>query len=257
MHDNLEDLVAGVEAMLKMCGAEKAKVAIKETKKDFIPVLKEAFASIENAEVVAVPDVYPMGWERTLVYEVTKQRYDKLPSEIGCIVNNAATAISFAQCLRTGMPIVEKIVTVSGDGVKEPCNVVVPVGVQACDLINACGGYTADDILLIAGGPMMGKTITNDKFVIGPYNGALTVLKHVPVKAIACLRCGKCSDHCPAGLQPVRINAAEKAKDSDALKKLSVMDCVECGMCTYICPSKIDVTEGVRRAKRIMMALKK
>ena len=257
MHDNLEDLVAGVEAMLKMCGAEKAKVAIKETKKDFIPVLKEAFAAIENAEVVAVPDVYPMGWERTLVYEVTKQRYDKLPSEIGCIVNNAATAISFAQCLRTGMPIVEKIVTVSGDGVKEPCNVVVPVGVQACDLINACGGYTADDILLIAGGPMMGKTITNDKFVIGPYNGALTVLKHVPVKAIACLRCGKCSDHCPAGLQPVRINAAEKAKDTDALKKLSVMDCVECGMCTYICPSKIDVTEGVRRAKRIMMALKK
>ena len=102
----------------------------------------------------------------------------------------------------------------------------------------------------------MGKTITSDKFVIGTYNNALTVLKHVPVKAIACLRCGKCSDHCPAGLQPVRINMAEKSKDTDALKKLGVMDCVECGMCTYICPSKIDVTEGVRRAKRIM-ALKK
>ncbi len=256
MHEALEDLVAGVDAMLKMCEAEKAKVCIKETKKDFIPVLKEAFKELDKAEVVAVPDVYPMGWERTLVYEVTKQRYDRLPAEIGCIVNNATTAIAFAQCLKTGMPIVEKIVTVSGDGVKEPCNVRVPVGVKASDIIAACGGYAADDVLLIAGGPMMGKTITSDQFVIGPYNGALTVLKHVPVKSIACLRCGKCSDHCPAGLQPVRINMAEKAKDTDALKKLGVMDCVECGMCTYICPSKIDVTEGVRRAKRIM-ALKK
>ncbi len=256
MHEALEDLVAGVDALLKMCDAEKAKVCIKETKKDFIPVMKEAFKELDKAEIVAVPDVYPMGWERTLVYEVTKQRYDRLPAEIGCIVNNATTAIAFAQCLRTGMPIVEKIVTVSGDGVVEPCNVRVPVGTKASDIIAACGGYAAEDILLIAGGPMMGKTITNDKFVIGPYNGALTVLKHVPVKSIACLRCGKCSDHCPAGLQPVRINAAEKAKDTDMMKKLGVMDCVECGMCTYICPSKIDVTEGVRRAKRIM-ALKK
>jgi len=256
MHEALSDLVDGVEALLKMCDAEKAKVCIKETKKEFIPVMKEAFKELANAEVVAVPDVYPMGWERTLVYEVTKQRYEKLPSEIGCIVNNAATAIAFAQCLKTGMPIVEKIVTVSGDGVNEPCNVRVPVGVQASDLIAACGGYAAEEVLLIAGGPMMGKTITSDKFVIGPYSGALTVLKNKPVKAIACLRCGKCSDHCPAGLQPVRINMAEKAKDTDALKKLGVMDCVECGMCTYICPSKIDVTEGVRRAKRIVVLKK-
>ncbi|MBP3398197.1 MAG: RnfABCDGE type electron transport complex subunit C [Erysipelotrichaceae bacterium] len=256
MKENLADLVSGVEAMLKTCEAEKAMVCIKETKKEFIPVLKEAFKDVEKTEVVAVPDVYPMGWERTLVYEVTKQRYDKLPSEVGCIVSNAATAISFAKCMRTGMPIVEKIVTVSGDGVKEPSNVRVPVGTPAGVIINACGGYTSEEILLIAGGPMMGKTITSDKFVIGTYSNALTVLKHVPVKAIACLRCGKCSDHCPAGLQPVRINMAEKSKDTDALKKLGVMDCVECGMCTYICPSKIDVTEGVRRAKRIM-ALKK
>lgn len=256
MKENLEYLVEGVDALLKTCEAEKAMVCIKETKKEFIPVLKEAFKEFKNIEVVAVPDVYPMGWERTLVYEVTKQRYEKLPSEVGCIVNNAATAISFAKCMKTGMPIVEKYVTVSGDGVKEPSNVKVPTGTPASVIINACGGYAAEEILLIAGGPMMGKTITSDKFVIGTYSNALTVLKHVPVKSIACLRCGKCSDHCPAGLQPVRINMAEKAKDTDALKKLGVMDCVECGMCTYICPSKIDVTEGVRRAKRIL-ALKK
>lgn len=256
MHEALEELKIGTVAMKKMCGAAKAYVCIKETKKEFIPTLIETFKEYSDIEVKAVPDVYPMGWERTVVYEVTKKRYDKLPSEVGIVVNNATTAIAFAHAMLTGMPIVKKMVTVSGDAVNTPCNVEVPVGVPASEIIQACGGYTAEDVLLIAGGPMMGKTITNDKFVITPYSNALTVLKNTPVEQVACLRCGKCSDHCPAGLQPVRINNAEKAKNIDALSKLDVMSCIECGMCTYICPSKIDVTEGVRRAKRYM-ALKK
>lgn len=257
MHESLDELKLGVSTLKKMCGAAKAYVCIKETKKDFIPVLTDTFKEFGDIEVKAVPDVYPMGWERTLVFEVTKKRYDKLPSEIGVVVNNATTAIAFAHAMTTGMPIVKKMVTVSGDAINTPCNVEVPVGVSAADVIKACGGYTAEDVLLIAGGPMMGKTITSDAFVITPYSNALTVLKNTPVEQVACLRCGKCSDHCPAGLQPVRINNAEKAKNIDALNKLAVMDCIECGLCTYICPSKIDVTEGVRRAKRYMALQKK
>lgn len=257
MHESLDELKLGVSTLKKMCGAAKAYVCIKETKKDFIPVLTDTFKEFGDIEVKAVPDVYPMGWERTLVFEVTKKRYDKLPSEIGVVVNNATTAIAFAHAMTTGMPIVKKMVTVSGDAINTPCNVEVPVGVSAADVIKACGGYTAEDVLLIAGGPMMGKTITSDAFVITPYSNALTVLKNAPVEQVACLRCGKCSDHCPAGLQPVRINNAEKAKNIDALNKLAVMDCIECGLCTYICPSKIDVTEGVRRAKRYMALQKK
>lgn len=257
MQDSLDEMKLGVSTMKKMCGAAKAYVCIKETKKDFIPVLVEAFKEFTDIEVKAVPDVYPMGWERTLVYEVTKKRYDRLPSEIGIVVNNATTAIAFGHAMKTGMPIVKKMVTISGDGVNTPCNVEVPVGVAASEIIKACGGYTAEDVLLIAGGPMMGKTITNDMFVITPYSNALTVLKNKAVEQVACLRCGKCSDHCPAGLQPVRINAAEKTKDFDLLTKLDINSCIECGMCTYICPSKIDVTEGIRRAKRYMALQKK
>lgn len=249
---NMQYLVTGVKAMLKMSGAEEALIAIKTTKKDFIPTVAEAFRDCDKIKVEEVPDVYPMGWERTLVYEITKQRYEKLPGEVGVIVNNATTAISFGLALTEGKPIVEKVVTVSGDGVNTPTNVVVPIGVKAADVIARCGGYSCEDVLLIAGGPMMGKTMTTDQIVITPYSNALTVLKNKPVNAIACLRCGRCSDHCPAGLQPVRINQAEKAKNFEMMTKLAVMDCIECGMCTYICPSKIDVTEGVRRAKRYM-----
>ena len=144
-----------------------------------------------------------------------------------------------------------------GDAVKDPVNVRVPVGVPVSEVIEACGGYTAQDVKLIAGGPMMGKTIINDKWAIDRATNAVTVLETRPFDSVACLRCGKCSDHCPAGLQPVRIAQAVKVNDRDAMKKRCAMDCIECGLCTYICPSRLDVTENVRKAKRALMAAKK
>ncbi len=257
MKQDMEDLFYGASAMLKAADAKTVKIAIKKTKKELIATLQEAAKAYSNIEIVAVPDVYPMGWERTLIQQVFKKDYNRLPSEIGVVVNNATTAISLAKALKYGQPIVEKIVTVSGDGVKNPQNVLVRVGTPVSEIIAQCGGYTAEDIFLIAGGPMMGKTIPNDKFVVDRATNALTILKNNKEEAIACLRCGKCSDHCPAAIQPVRIGTALKAKDTDALSRMCVMDCIECGMCTYVCPSKIDVTEKVRTAKRIMQARQK
>ncbi len=249
---NTDLLLVGCKAMLKMADANKVKIAIKKTKTEMIAKLKEVFKNEGNVEIVAVPDVYPMGWERTVIYEVFKKRYDKLPGEIGVIVNNATTAIALGNALVNQMPIVNKIVTVSGDAVASPQNVSVAVGTKVKDIIAQCGGYTVEDGLLIAGGPMMGKTITNDEFVITPYTNAITVLKADPIEDVACLRCGRCSDYCPAGLQPVRINNAEKVKDINRLEKLGVNSCIECGLCTYVCPSKLNVTEGIRKAKRYM-----
>ncbi|MCF0115104.1 MAG: RnfABCDGE type electron transport complex subunit C [Erysipelotrichaceae bacterium] len=250
---HLDELATGVRAMFKMSGAKEAKLAIKVSHADFIPTLEGIFKDDENIKVVGVPDVYPMGWERTLVYELTGKRYERLPGEVGCIVNNATTAISFGHALLTGMGITEKVLTVSGDAVKEPHNCLVKVGTSAHDVIEACGGYAVEDeVLLCAGGPMMGRTITTDIFSITTYSNALTVLKPNQFPPTKCLRCGRCSEHCPSGLQPVRINAAGKAADMESLDKLNAMLCIECGMCSYICPSKIDVTEGVRRAKRLI-----
>ena len=207
-------------------------------------------------QVRPVPDVYPMGWERVLVREILHKEYGMLPAEAGAIVDNATTAIAMARAFRLGEPIVRKTITVSGDGVKNPMNVSVPVGMPVNEIIEACGGYTCDSVRLIAGGPMMGKTILNDQFVIDRAMNALTIFKHVEDDAIECLRCGRCSDHCPSGLQPVRIAAAVKANDVDEMIKRGASSCIECGLCTYVCPSHINVTENVRKAKRVI-ALKK
>ena len=182
-----------------------------------------------------------------------------LPIEAGCILNNASTAIALGDAIENGHPITHKYVTVSGDAAANPQNVYVPIGTKAHEIIDACGGYTpnTEEVLLIAGGPMMGKTIPNDQFVIMPQNNGLTIMKNVQYDDVKCLRCGRCTETCPSGLQPVHINMAEKAMNIEELKALSVMDCIQCGMCSFICPSKLDVTEGVARGKRLLMAKQK
>lgn len=252
--DQLDDLLYGTKAMLKMSGGKEALIAIKSTKKDLIAKVKEALKGQTEMKVVEVPDVYPMGWERTLIFEVFKKRYDRLPGEIGVVVNNATTAISFAGALKYGRPIIDKLITVSGDGVKNPSNVRVPVGVFVKEIVEQIGGYSQDEVSVIAGGPMMGKTACGDEMVITNASNAITILKPDPVDTIACLRCGRCNDHCPAGILPVRINNAEEAGDIKLLTKLRADQCIECGMCTYVCPSKIEVTEGVRRGKALLRA---
>lgn len=257
MSDHLQELLVGVLAMKKMAQAEEALIAIKKSHPELIKQMQEAIANVSGVRVVSVPDVYPMGWERVLVRQLMKKEYDKLPSEVGAVVNNATTAIAFAQAMQKGRAIVDSTFTVSGDGVKNPVNVRCPIGVPVSEIIEACGGYTAEDVKLIAGGPMMGKTIVNDKFVMDRAMNAITVLITKPYESIACLRCGKCSDVCPAGLQPVRIAQAVNTNDKDTMNKMCALDCIECGLCTYVCPSRLDVTENVRKAKRTLALAKK
>ena len=246
------DLVTGIKILKKMSGAKEVMIAIKEDKKDLIAKVEEGIKGIEAVSVKPVPDLYPMGWERTVVYQLLHKRYDKLPSEVGVIVQNATTVISFAQAVTKGKPIVEKIVTFSGDGLKKNANVLVPVGKPVKEIIDELGGYASDSVVVIAGGPMMGKTVVKDEFVIGTYSDAITVLKYQDQEALACLRCGRCSEACPAGLQPVRINNAFKSKDIELIRLLGASQCIECGSCTYVCPSNIAVTEGIRQAKTLL-----
>ena len=252
VNDYLEDLVNGVHILRKAGNVQKTLVAIKEDKKQTIARLKEAFGGFSDIEVVGVPNVYPMGWERTLVFELLKKRYDRLPSEIGAVVNNATTAIMVSRAFRLGVPITEKMITVSGDGIKEPRNVLAKIGTPIGDIVEACGGTTDENVHVIHGGPMMGKTMLSKNVTINFTSNALTVLIERKVDAIGCLRCAACVDNCPAGLIPVKIQDAEIAKNLDMIEKLDTNACIECGLCTYVCPSKIDVTENMRRAKNAL-----
>lgn len=254
---SMKALIDGVLAMKKMAQAKEAVIAIKKSHPDLITFVKGNVELLEGVRVAEVPDVYPMGWERVLVRELLKKEYDRLPGEVGAVVNNVETAIAFGDALATGMPIVKKTITMSGTALTKPANVTVPVGTPADYIVNKLGGYSEENVKIIAGGPMMGKTVVNDKFVVDRATNAITILANVPYDSVACLRCGKCSDHCPAGLQPVRIAQAVKTKDKAAMERLCALDCIECGLCTYICPSRLDVTENVRKAKRQLMMAKK
>lgn len=257
MENHLDEILVGILAMRKMAQAEEAVIAIKKTHTEMIKKVEAAVANINGVRVLAVPDVYPIGWERALVRYVMKKDYQKLPSEAGAIVNNVSTAYAFANALMHGEPIITALMTVSGNAVKEPVNVHCPVGVPAGELIEACGGYTCEDVKLIAAGAMMGKTIVNDKFVAERQMNAITVLATKAYDSVACMRCGQCCDVCPVGLQPVRIVQSAKAKNQAMMEKLHAMDCIECGLCAYICPSRLDVTENVRKAKRQLAMAKK
>ena len=257
IEENLEAFKIGVKLMLKASNAKKCFVAIKKFHKKTIAKLEELFKDEDLIEVFKAEDVYPMGWERTLVFEVLKKRYKTLPIEAGAIVSNATSAITLGNTALTGKYQYERIITVSGDNIKNPHNVIARIGATVAELINACGGVNDGPAVLIMGGPMMGTCVTKDIVTITPISNAVCVFKEKHEQEYSCLRCGRCVEHCPSSLMPVSIIDAYKFNDVDALSNLHVMDCVECGMCTYICPSKIEVTESIRRAKKLVALRKK
>ncbi|MGI6713474.1 MAG: RnfABCDGE type electron transport complex subunit C [Bacilli bacterium] len=254
MKEYVHKVVVGTDMLVKAGDAPRAIIAIKVKKEPLPELYKEALIDFPHITLVEVPDLYPMGWEKRLVKEVFNRTYEKLPIECGVIINNSQTAIAVFDALTNGQPITEKLITVAGDGVVNPTNILVPVGLPVCEIIAACGGYLGDEITLIAGGPMTGKPISNDDFVIQTAMNGLTVLKPLKHSAqfVDCLRCGDCTAHCPAHLQPVEIKRALDRRDFDHLEKLRPFDCVECGICSYVCPSKLEITDAVRRAKTML-----
>lgn len=251
MKTDVEDLLNGCELLMKASGATKAIIAIKVHKHAVRDAINAQLEGHPNIKVQEVPDVYPMGWERTLIKEVFHKEYNRLPGEIGVVINNGQTVISIGKVLLKGTPITERTITVSGNAVANPTNVVCKIGTLAKDLIDACGGLTVEDVNLIPGGPMCSKAVNTDLFPIYMQMGSLTIVKVKTYVEEPCLRCGSCTHHCPAGLQPVEIRRALKAKDYERMIKLNVMSCVECGMCSYSCPSRIELTDAMKNAKTV------
>ena len=248
-----EMLCKACQFLIKASGANKAIIAYKQHKgveKEPIEAALEAVVgNYPNVELRRVPDVYPMGWERLLVKTVTGKEYNALPSEAGVIVNNVQTAIALGHALLEGKPLTKRLITVTGNAIANPCNIWCPIGTPAKTLIDACGGYTCEDVNVVPGGPMCGRAALKDEFPINAQIGSLCVFKYAPIKAEPCLRCGACSEHCPMGLQPVELQIALKQKDTERMAKLKGNLCMSCGMCSYVCPAKIDVTDNMNKMK--------
>ncbi len=254
-----EDMSSALTALHRFLDIDRVIVGIENNKKESISAMRDMAASLSEVSVTVktLPSVYPQGGEKVLVYHTTGRKIpaNKLPIDVGCVVLNCTTLAAIGSYLRTGLPLVEKCVTVEGDAVKNPQNVLVPIGTSLRDLFAFCGGLTQQPAKIIYGGPMMGITVPNeDCSVLKNTNGvlALTEKEAKLPKTTACIQCGSCVNTCPLRLAPVTIGEAFEKKDGEALKHLSVQTCMECGCCSYVCPANRPLVQMMQLSKRFL-----
>ena len=243
-----EEILEAIDAIMRINNIKEAYLAISKDSK-LIKIVESYLGTYPRIKLVPVLNRYPMGWERNLVKYIKKTTYDRLPIEKGIVVNNVATVYSIYSALKYNKPLFERVITLTGEVLKKPQNVCVKVGTMAKDVIEYIDGYKRNkDIVIVAGGPMMGLSVISDELVITPDINCIMVIKKPSVcKSIECLRCGKCVEKCPSNLSPVLIK--DNINNIEELKKLRPEKCVECGLCSFICPSKINVREYIKEAK--------
>ena len=247
-----EQVVKGLRIIMKIFGLKEGHIGIEDNKPEAIAALKAAAA--DGIIVDVLPAKYPQGAEKQLIYAVTGREVPSggLPAAVGCAVFNAATTRAICEAVYDGMPLIQRIVTVSGDILMEPKNLLVPIGTAFNDLIEACG-RDENPYKVLSGGPMMG--VAQYDLSVPTIKGvnAVTVLgknNHHFVEDPHCLRCGKCIDACPMKLMPVLMYKAWQGGDVEVMKKNNIMDCIECGSCAYTCPASVPLVLGFRVAKQ-------
>jgi electron transport complex protein RnfC len=238
-------------------GIKKIIIGIEENKKKAIASMKEMAGKIEGAEVKVLPSVYPQGGEKVLIYHTTKKVVPtgKLPIDVGCIVLNCTTLAAIGGYLRDGTPLVKKCVTVDGGAVKDPSNVIAPIGTSASELIELCGGFTEEPAKVLYGGPMMGIAVADVNVPVIKNTNAIIALTEKEAKlpkTTACIRCGSCTNTCPFGLAAAEILRAYDKKDTEKLRALSVESCMECGCCSFVCPANRPLVQTNKLAKALL-----
>ena len=247
-----EIVVSGLLVAMKILGLKEGHIGIEDNKPKAAAALKNA--AVGTGVIVDVlPAKYPQGAEKQLIYAVTGREVPSggLPVAVGCVVINAATCKAIHDAVYLGMPLIERIVTVSGDIVLEPKNLLVPIGTSFNELMEACG-VSENPYKVLNGGPMMGAAQYDLSVPTIKACNAITILGHANnfyVEDSRCLRCGKCIDACPMKLSPVLMYKAMQSGDVDEMKSINIMDCIECGCCAYTCPACVPLVQGFRSAK--------
>ena len=257
-----DTIISGITAVMKYCNIPNCIIGIERNKPECIDLMFSLTRDMQGVSVKPLPMRYPQGAEKTLIETCTGREVPQtapsgkagIPADCGCVVMNVTSVSTLGKYLKTGMPLVSKRVTVDGDAVVKPQNVEVPIGTLYRDVIEACGGIKPDVELgkIIFGGPMMGGASPSADFPVLKQNNGLLLFSRKAAtlpEADPCIRCGRCIEACPMGLEPVVIAENFKNKDFEALQKRCIDLCVACGSCTYACPAKRPVSQTMALAK--------
>jgi electron transport complex protein RnfC len=254
MLEQTADVVLGTRILMKALGVSKTIIGIESNKADAVEVLTKATASYREIEVVTLKVKYPQGAEKMLIKAALNRTVPTggLPLDVGVVVNNVGTAIAVAAAVTKQKPLIERVVSVSGDGIKEPKNVIVRIGTPFQNLIDFCGGLLDNTVKIIMGGPMMG--IAQHSLaapVIKATSGILCLTDHADIerKEYPCIQCGSCIDACPMGLLPTRLARYTQFENWQTADEMGILNCIECGSCAYVCPSQIPLVQRIRIGK--------
>nr|WP_320023886.1 electron transport complex subunit RsxC [uncultured Acetobacterium sp.] len=247
-------IVTGVKIMMKTLGVTKGIVGIEDNKKDSIEAMTKAFAGT-GVDVVGLPTKYPQGAEKMLIAVLTGKEVPSggLPMDVGAVVSNVGTAAAVCDAVTQGIPLIERVTTISGKAIKEPKNILVRVGTTFSDAIDFCGGFVSQPEKIILGGPMMGTAqSTIDLPIIKGTSGILAFAEGEANTGTEspCIRCGRCLDACPMGLNPSMLSIlGERDLYHEAKEDYALLDCIECGSCVYTCPAKRNIVQYIKYCK--------
>ena len=251
-----EELISGLKIVMNILGVKEGHIGIEDNKPEAIRSLQAHLSDDDHIIVDVLPAKYPQGAEKQLIYAVTGREVPSggLPAAVGCAVFNAATCKAIHDVVYEGMPLVKRVVTVSGDIAMDAKNLLVPIGTRFIDLMD-CVGFGESPYKVLSGGPMMGVTQYDLTVTVIKGVNAVTMLSRKNYHAVEdsrCLRCGKCIDACPMKLMPVLMYKAMQTNDPQEMLDSNLMDCIECGCCAYVCPASVPLVLGFRSGKQVI-----
>lgn len=258
MVERPDDVVEGLKVLMKILSVNRGFIGIENNKPEAIDAMTRAASKEDSIKVCALEVKYPQGAEKMLIKATVDREVPArgLPMDVGVVVHNIGTAIAVYEAARYGKPLIERVVTVTGEAIKEPKNLLVKIGTLISDLIEECGGFKSEAAKVISGGPMMGFALYSlDIPVTKGTSGILAIPEEGVLHAEdfgPCIRCGRCIDICPMGLMPSMLSVLSERGFYEETRDYNLFDCFECGSCAYICPSKRPIVQFIRLAKSLI-----
>jgi len=260
--DEADKVIEGLRIVLSMFPGAKGIIAVEDNKPKAIALLKDKLKDSTDIVVNSMKTKYPEGAERQLIYANTGRYINSkmLPADAGCIVHNVDTIYAICEAVREGRPLIDRLVTVTGDAIKNPCNILVRMGTNYQELIDVAEGFSCNPEKIIAGGPMMGKAIYTTDIPATKSSSAILCMSKDEVSLYepsACIRCGRCVTICPGRVMPNMLATLVENNDTEGFLKYNGMECCECGCCSYICPAKRHLTQTIAGARKLVLANRK